>query len=69
MPKASERLLIATGKVMKYLERKAGLASIILKNVASLSELKGHFGVRNKLVEPAVIEPWSSLRKGRGKVE
>ena len=54
---------------MKYLERKAGLASIILKNVASLSEFKGLLGVRNRLVEPAVIEPWLSLGKGRGKVE
>ena len=61
--------MIATGKVMKYLERKAGLASTILKNVASLSEFEGHFGVRNRLVEPAVIEPWSSLGKGSGKVE
>ena len=69
MPEGSGRLLIATGKEMKYLERKAGLASIILENVASLIEFKGHFGVRIRLVEPAVIEPWSSLGKGRGKVE
>ena len=54
---------------MKYLEREAGLASTILKNVASLSEVKGPFGGRIRLVEPAVIEPSSSLGKGRGKVE
>ena len=69
MPEGSRRLLIATGKVMKYLERKAGLGSIILKKPASFSEFKGHVGVRNRLVEPAVIEPWSSLGKGRCKVE
>ena len=69
MPEGSGTLLSATGKEMKCLERKAGLASIILKNVARLSEFKGHLGVRNKLVEPAVIEPWSILGKGRGKVE
>ena len=54
---------------MKHLEREAGLASTILKNVASLSEFKGHFGGRIRLDEPAVIEPSSSPGKGRGKVE
>jgi len=54
---------------MKYLEQKAGLTSIILKNVASFSEFKCHVGVRNRLAEPAVIEPWSSLGKRRCKVE
>jgi hypothetical protein len=54
---------------MKYLDRMADLASIIPKNVASLSDVKGHFGMQNSLVEPAMIEPSSSLVKGRGKVE
>jgi len=57
---------------MKSLNRMAGLASTIQKNVDShknSAPAKGLFGIQDSLVEPAMMEPWSSLGKGSGKVE